>query len=261
MAQIIIETYDGLISSLSLPAFWAFLLFFPPFSAGPIDRSRRFEEDFRRRYTRDEYLTLLGDGLEQLLIGLVYKFVLSALAFRLLSLCEPKGGLLLALAYGWCYGIYMFFDFAGYSRMAVGCAYILGVRTPGNFHLPFLSRDMKDFWNRWHITLSHWFRDYLFSRFLMRGIKGKWFKSRLSGACWAFLLNMLVMGAWHGLPLYYLLYGLYHGVLLATTEVYQKKCPFYKKYRNCTWYGLLSWFVTLNLVMVGFLIFSGALFT
>ena len=95
----------------------------------------------------------------------------------------------------------------------------------------------------------------------MRGIKGKWFKSRLSGACWAFLLNMLVMGAWHGLTLYYLLYGLYHGVLLAVTEVYQKKCPFYKKYRNCTWYGLLSWFATLNLVMVGFLIFSGALFT
>ena len=58
-----------------------------------------------------------------------------------------------------------------------------------------------------------------------------------------------------------MLYGLYHGVLLAATEVYQKKCPFYKKYRNCTWYGLLSWFVTLNLVMVGFLIFSGALFT
>lgn len=261
VAQIIIETYDGVISSLSLPAFWAFLLFFPTFSAGPIDRSRRFEEDFRRRYTREEYLILLGDGLEQLLIGLVYKFVLSALAFRLLSLCQPKGGLLLALAYGWCYGIYMFFDFAGYSRMAVGCAYILGVRTPGNFHLPFLSRDMKDFWNRWHITLSHWFRDYLFSRFLMGGIKGKWFKSRLSGACWAFLLNMLVMGAWHGLTLYYLLYGLYHGVLLAATEVYQKKCSFYKKYRNCTWYGLLSWFVTLNLVMVGFLIFSGALFT
>ena len=72
----------------------------------------------------------------------------------------------------------MFFDFAGYSAMAIGTGYILGIRVPENFNKPFVSTDMKDFWNRWHMTLSFWFRDFLFSRFMMLAIKGKWFASR-----------------------------------------------------------------------------------
>ena len=175
------------------------------------------------------------------------------------ALADPKANVWLALGYAYAYGIYMFFDFAGYSRMAVGAAYLLGVRTPDNFDKPFVSHDVKEFWNRWHITLSQWLRDYLFSRLLMRGIKGKWFPDKLTGACCAFLVNMLVMGAWHGFALHYLLYGLYHGVLLALTEVYQKKSSFYKKHKQDRWYRALSWFVTLNFVMFGFLLFSGKL--
>lgn len=258
-AQVIIEIYDGLIQKVPLAEFLAFLLFFPTLSSGPIDRSRRFQQDYHRVYTREEYLDLVGDGLQKLLVGLVYKFVFASLAYRLLSPADPKANVWLALGYAYAYGIYMFFDFAGYSRMAVGAAYLLGVRTPDNFDKPFVSHDVKEFWNRWHITLSQWLRDYLFSRLLMRGIKGKWFPDKLTGACCAFLVNMLVMGAWHGFALYYLLYGLYHGVLLALTEVYQKKSSFYKKHKQDRWYRALSWFVTLNFVMFGFLLFSGKL--
>ena len=71
------------------------------------------------------------------------------------------------------------------------------------------------------------------------------------------MVNMLVMGFWHGLSVSYIVYGFYHGVLMAGFEVYQKKSNFYKKNKNQKWYKLLSWFVTMNLFMVGFFIFSG----
>ncbi|HHX37257.1 MAG TPA: D-alanyl-lipoteichoic acid biosynthesis protein DltB, partial [Clostridiaceae bacterium] len=123
----------------------------------------------------------------------------------------------------------------------------------------FISKDMKDFWNRWHISLSHWLRDYLFTRFVFQSMKKKRFKSRQTTAALGFIFNMTVMGIWHGVTVYYILYGVYHGVLLALTDIYQKKSKFHKQHRNDKWYQVLSWFITLNLVMAGFLLFSGRL--
>ena len=113
--------------------------------------------------------------------------------------------------------------------MAVGSSNILGIHTPMNFNKPFLSVDIKDFWTRWHITLSTWLRDFVFSRVLMQVIRKKWFKNRLHNATYAYMVNMLVMGFWHGLSVSYIVYGFYHGVLMAGFEVYQKKSTFYKK--------------------------------
>ena len=93
----------------------------------------------------------------------------------------------------------------------------------------------------------------------MQAIRKKWFSKRLNAAAAGFIVNMFIMGVWHGLTPYYLLYGLYHGVLLAVTEIYQKKSKFYKKHKNDRWYQVLSWAVTMQLVMFGFLIFSGRL--
>lgn len=255
--QVIIEIYDGIIKDVSLFDFSSFLLFFPTLSSGPIDRSRRFEADLRTVPSREDYAGLAAEGLRKLLLGAVYKFVLSALVYKLVLICSERYTVIHLIGYAYSYGVYMFFDFAGYSLMAIGAGYILGIRTPENFNHPFLSTDMKDFWNRWHISLSHWFRDFIFTRFMMRAIKGKWFRSRLTGAFVGFLVNMLIMGLWHGLDLSYILYGLYHGLILGFTEIYQKKSKFYKKNKTKTAYRLASWFVTLNLVMFGFLIFSG----
>lgn len=256
VVQIIIEIYDGVIESVSVTEFTGFLIFFPTFSCGPIDRSRRFESDFTKTYKRSEYLELFGRGLEKMIWGLLYKFVLAELGYKLMMLVtEPT--LLNEIAYAYTYGIYMFFDFAGYSLMAVGTGYMLGIKVPDNFNKPFLSKDMKDFWARWHITLSEWFRDFIFTRFVMASMKKKRFPTRLTTASVGFIINMLVMGVWHGLGTCYILYGLYHGVLLALTEIYQKKSKFYKRNKKKKWYGILSWAVTMNLVMFGFLIFSG----
>ena len=255
--QVIIEIYDGLIQKTNSFEFINFLLFFPCFLSGPIDRSRRFSEDFSKPKSKKEYLELVGTGLYKICLGIVYKFVFSSAFYQGILWLGMKNTIESALIYMYSYGFYLYFDFAGYSLMAIGISYIFGIATPDNFHKPFVSTDMKDFWNRWHISLSYWFRDFIFSRFMMKSIKGKWFKNKLTGASIGFMINMTVMGCWHGLTVYYIMYGVYHGILLALTEIYQKKSKFHKKHKKETWYKAISWFVTFNLVMFGFFIFSG----
>ena len=256
--QIMLEISDGLIKEkISVKDYLQFLLFFPTVSAGPIDRSRRFLKEINEVMPRKEYLELAGDGVYRIVLGLLYKVVLSTYVYQMLLALYNTGTVVYSIKYMYLYTLYLFFDFAGYSLMAVGSSNILGIQTPMNFNKPFLSVDIKDFWTRWHITLSTWLRDFVFSRVLMQVIRKKWFKNRLHNATYAYMVNMLVMGFWHGLSVSYIVYGFYHGVLMAGFEVYQKKSNFYKKNKNKNWYKLLSWFVTMNLVMVGFFIFSG----
>ena len=256
--QIMLEISDGLIKEkISIKDYLQFLLFFPTVSAGPIDRSRRFLKEINEVMPRKDYLELAGDGVYRIVLGLLYKVVLSTYVYQMLLALSNTGTVIYSIKYMYLYTLYLFFDFAGYSLMAVGSSNILGIQTPMNFNKPFLSVDIKDFWTRWHITLSTWLRDFVFSRVLMQVIRKKWFKNRLHNATYAYMVNMLVMGFWHGLSVSYIVYGFYHGVLMAGFEVYQKKSNFYKKNKNKNWYKLLSWFVTMNLVMVGFFIFSG----
>ena len=256
--QIMLEISDGLIKEkISIKDYLQFLLFFPTVSAGPIDRSRRFLKEINEVMPRKDYLELAGDGVSRIVLGLLYKVVLSTYVYQMLLALSNTGTVVYSIKYMYLYTLYLFFDFAGYSLMAVGSSNILGIQTPMNFNKPFLSVDIKDFWTRWHITLSTWLRDFVFSRVLMQVIRKKWFKNRLHNATYAYMVNMLVMGFWHGLSVSYIVYGFYHGVLMAGFEVYQKKSSFYKKNKNKNWYKLLSWFVTMNLIMIGFFIFSG----
>ena len=256
--QIMLEISDGLIKEkINIKDYLQFLLFFPTVSAGPIDRSRRFLTEINEVMPRKEYLELAGDGVYRIVLGLLYKVVLSTYVYQMLLALNNTSTVVYSIKYMYLYTLYLFFDFAGYSLMAVGSSNILGIQTPMNFNKPFLSVDIKDFWTRWHITLSTWLRDFVFSRVLMQVIRKKWFKNRLHNATYAYMVNMLVMGFWHGLGVSYIVYGFYHGVLMAGFEIYQKKSNFYKKNKNKNWYKLLSWFVTMNLVMIGFFIFSG----
>ena len=257
LIQIIIEIYDGLIEKPMGPLDYVhFLLFFPALSSGPIDRSRRFLEDWKKQRTKDEYLELAGTGLFRLVLGLFYKLVISGMVFQQMTSIRYKDFSFFVI-YMYLYTAYLFFDFAGYSLMAVGASNILGIETPMNFNIPFISVDIKDFWNRWHIPLSTWLRDFVFSRIVMRFMRKKIFKKRLTTAMVAYMINMTFMGFWHGITLNYIAYGFYHGILMAAFEWYQKKSKFYKKNKNKTWYKVISWIITMHLVMFGFLIFSG----
>ena len=256
--QIMIEISDGLIKEkISAVEYVQFLLFFPTVSSGPIDRSRRFMSDIKEKMPRSEYLELAGEGIYRLILGLLYKVVFSTLSYHYLVGLTNHGAFMYSIKYMYLYTLYLFFDFAGYSLMAVGSSNILGIKTPMNFDKPFLSIDIKDFWNRWHITLSTWLRDFVFSRVFMEATKNKRFKKRLNTAMYAYMVNMVLMGFWHGLTISYIVYGFYHGLLMAGFEYYQKKSKFYKKNKNETWYKVLSWFITINLVIIGLYIFSG----
>jgi membrane protein involved in D-alanine export len=252
--QVVLEITDGLITALPLADLTFFVLFFPTLASGPIDRFRRFQQDADRVWTRDEYAWLLSRGLAMLLLGGVYKFVLAAWFTAQLDWAV---GWPQTLAYMYLYTGRLFFDFAGYSAMAVGTSYIFGIRTPPNFRLPFAAESIKDFWNRWHISLSFWFRDYLYTRLAMFFMRTKLFKGhRLAAGRTALALNMVLMGAWHGFQLHFLLYGLYHGLLLVTNDWYEKKCRLYA-YRHHLAYRVIAIAVTFQLVVLGFLLFSG----
>lgn len=256
--QVVIEVHDGLIArdELGLEDWLYFLLFFPQFSSGPIDRSRRFATDAHATPSRDEYAGMLARGILLLLAGAVYKVVVATWIHRFYT-PSAMGDALQQLQTALLYGLYLFCDFQGYSLMAMGASYCLGIRCPRNFRAPFAAVDIIDFWNRWHITLSTWFRDFVFMRFTRWVMHRKLLHDRLQVAMCAFMVDMLVMGFWHGIAWCYIGYGIYHGVLLAVTQAMQKRWGFYKKHRRDRWFRACSWAVTQALVFLGFAIFSG----
>lgn len=264
--QVIIEVRDDIITEMNFSDYLYFLVFFAPFTSGPIDRSRRFTEDANRVYTPREYGDLLSRGLLLLLVGAVYQMVLGSV-FHHFFTPAPLGdgpwwweiGAQVKDAY--MYGFYLFFDFAGYSLMAMGVSYCFGIKTPRNFRAPFLATDVRDFWDRWHISLSTWLRDFVFMRLVKSATRRKVFENRLNTACAGYMANFMLMGAWHGLTPDYLVYGAYYGVLMGATDVYQKKSGFHKRHKKKKWYKVLQWFVTINLVMLGMAIFSGQMHT
>ncbi|MBQ9069405.1 MAG: D-alanyl-lipoteichoic acid biosynthesis protein DltB [Eggerthellaceae bacterium] len=262
--QVLIELRDGLIERMSVFDYLYFLVFFTPFTSGPIMRSRPFVERLHAPLSRSDYLDGLSLGLLRILGGATYKFVFAAFASwaswflpQYIGTSTPlaaAGGEVVAAFF---YGLNMFFDFAGYSLMAIGLGSVFGVEVPRNFRMPFLSVDIKDFWNRWHISLSHWLRDFVFMRLTRTLLKRKVLKSRLTTACTGYIANMTLMGVWHGLTLDYVIYGFYHGALLALCEVFQRKSKFYKAHKDQRWFKVLSWALTMIAVFVGFSLFSG----
>lgn len=253
---IIIEIYDGLIKEVEFSDYLPFMIFMPTMSSGPIDRFRRFKDDLDHEMGGSEYTELIGTGLFRFTLGYAYKFVISLFLYKYLQRAMDFT-MIKTFAYMYIYGFYLFFDFAGYSLMAVGTANILGINTPMNFNKPFISINIKDFWNRWHMSLSYWFRDFVFSRIVKNILKKKIFKNMTSIAFTSYIINMFIMGAWHGLTKSYLLYGLYHGLLLALNELYEQKSSFYKNNKDSLVYRIGSWFITFQLIMFGFFIFSG----
>jgi len=149
------------------------------------------------------------------------------------------------------YSFYLFFDFAGYSLIAIGVSYIMGIRTPENFNLPFISKDIKDFWNRWHISLSFWFRDFIYNRFVMSALKKKWFKSKYTASYIGYMITMTTMGLWHGIQLNYIVYGAFHGILIIVTDYFQRK-KVYKKFKKKVYFKIASTAVTFNLICFSF---------
>lgn len=257
--QVLLDIYDERLQKLRLVALGYFLLFFPAVSSGPIDRYRRFLSDLDRPPDREHYRTLLAQGIWKLAGGCVSAVVVSGFIQQYWLAALPESGFGATLSYMYGYTFYLFFNFAGYSSMAIGTGYLLGIQMPENFNQPFLSVDMKDFWSRWHISLSTWLRDYLYSRFVMKSLKQKRFSNPRTASYLGYVLNMMAMGVWHGLQPQYLLYGVYHSALMCLNEVLDLHCKPFRSFKNHGAGQVVCVLVTFHLFSFGLLIFSGRL--
>ncbi len=209
-----IDVYRGKIPvERRLLRLWLYVMFFPQLVAGPIERSGRLLPQFDEVHPFDA--VRVSEGARLVLWGLVKKVVI---ADPLGPLIDPVfahptqyAGLPLAIAmYAFAFQIYA--DFSGYSDIAVGTAKILGFRLMRNFDRPYLAASPVEFWRRWHISLSTWFRDYLYIP-----LGG----SRDGGVRWVFALmtTFLLSGLWHGAKWTFVVWGAYHGILILLSRL------------------------------------------
>ena len=200
----------GRLPDVSLGEYANYVLFFPAIVAGPIDRLERFVIDLNEG--RD---IVWIDAGTRLATGLIKKFVVAdSLAFISLNpiLAESvitTGGAWV-LVYAYAFRIY--FDFSGYTDIAIGIAQLTGIHLPENFLSPYLKPNLTQFWNSWHITLTQWFRAYFFNP-LTRALRtGRLGKATGLIVVISQLTTMILIGLWHGISWNFILWGLWHGL-------------------------------------------------
>lgn len=261
--QMIMEIRDGLIKkNIPIVQLLYFILFFPTISSGPIDRYRRFEKDLKAEFTKEQYKVLLYDGINKIFIGFLYKYIIGYSINHYFIINLPtiaNSAFQENLYYMYGYSLYLFFDFAGYSAFAIGVSYLMGVKSPENFNKPFISRNIKDFWNRWHLSLSFWFRDYVYMRFIFWVTKKKWIKNRNASSNLGYILLFLLMGFWHGLAIQYILYGIYHAVIMVLYNSFEQFNKKHKWWKDNQFTKVVAIIITFHFICFGFLIFSGHL--
>lgn len=219
-----------------------YISFFPQLVAGPIVKYHDVTDQIDRRIIRREDVV---SGIARFIRGLSKKLLLAntagAVADQIFAM-EPS---MLNLPLAWlgavCYTLQIFFDFSGYSDMALGLAKMFGFTFQENFDRPYTSASLREFWRRWHISLSSWFRDYLYIP-LGGNRKGVW-RTRLN-----LLLVFFCTGLWHGANWTFILWGLWHGLFLMLET--SRKFPLSKER-----VGNLAHLYTMLVVILGFVLF------
>jgi membrane protein involved in D-alanine export len=258
--DVIFSIHDGVIKTLPPTQHFAFLFFFPAVSSGPIDRYRRFGQDWLKTRTRSEFLDDLDFAISRIFRGFLYKFIIAALvhAHWVVPVSRQAGALhQVSLMYAETF--YLFFDFAGYSAFAIGFSRLFGIRTPENFNAPFLAQNIREFWTRWHMTLSAWFRDHVHMRFLLAATKGKWFAGKNTANYLGLCLTFGLMGLWHGPELRFLLYGAYHAALLCGFEWFSRWNKTAKVWGSGPVWRAGSIVLTFHAFAFGIMLFNGHL--
>ncbi|MEZ5667947.1 MAG: MBOAT family protein [Alphaproteobacteria bacterium] len=221
-------------------SFGAFISLFPQLIAGPILRYKDLVDQFE---SRTHSWVLFGEGAHRFAIGFCKKVLIAdtvaPIADYAFALPDPS------FATSWlgalAYAIQLYFDFSGYSDMAIGLGMMLGFRLLENFRQPYVSSSITEFWRRWHISLSNWLRDYLYIP--LGGNRRGRVRTYVN-----LLLTMLLGGAWHGANWTFVVWGAWHGSLLAL-----ERLALGRGRRNP--YGLIGWPLTMLLVLIGWVMF------
>lgn len=203
----------GRLPAVSLQNYVNYVIFFPSISAGPIDKLPRFDKDFQKPLTLD--MEVFGSSFTRLIIGLFKKFALAD-TLGLIALNSQNAAQLQANGWGWvmvyAYTFQIFFDFSGYTDIAIGLGQLLGIQLPENFNKPYRRQNLTQFWNNWHMTLTQWIRAYFFNPFT-RSLRSKY---RNLSPVWVILITqlstMIMIGLWHGITWNFVLWGIWHGL-------------------------------------------------
>jgi len=193
-----------------------YLSFFPKFTSGPIQDSEDFFNQIDKGVKAD--INGFAKGIQIFMFGLFKKLVLadrlSVFVDQVYSTPDAFGSLTVFMA-SIAYSLQIYYDFSGYSDMAIGTARILGIKLPRNFNIPYLSRNVTELWKRWHITLSTWLIKYLYIP--LGGNRKGHIRTYIN-----LILTMLLSGLWHGANYTYIIWGLLHGLALAVHKVWMK---------------------------------------
>ena len=215
---------------------------FPQLIAGPIVRYKAIEAQLEKReYTMEKF----AQGTRRFIIGLGKKVLIANVLGELTNTFQASNDT--SILFYWLYAIsamlQIYFDFSGYSDMAIGLGKMFGFEFLENFNYPYIATSITDFWRRWHISLSSWFRDYIYIPLGGNRVsKAKWIRN--------IMIVWMLTGLWHGAEWNFIFWGLYFGVLLIIEKLfldkYLKKLP-----------KIISRIYTLLLVMISFIIFNG----
>lgn len=280
LIHVLRDHQNGKLPHYTLGDFVTYGIFFPSFPAGPIDRSQHFIAELHNtadsilispsQKNADKPVTTpkvntqnIMQGSERLVIGIFKKFVLAD-TLAIIALNPINAGQIHTPLWTWvllyAYGFRLYFDFSGYTDVAIGLALIQGIKLPENFSKPYRTLNLTGFWNSWHITLAQWFRSYFFNP-LTRYFRTKHKKLPV----WVIILigqlsTMLLIGLWHGITINFALWGIWHGIGLFlqnrwSSWIHPKLTWLDTHPRYQTGFKIGGWLLTLNYVMLGWVWF------
>ena len=262
LLHVLRDRQKGRFPAVSLPEFVVYVTFFPAFTAGPIDRLERFTKDLRLKL--DFSAGDFGEAAKRLVLGLFKKFVLAD-TLALIALNSTNAGQLKGTGWAWvvlyAYSLQIYFDFSGYTDIAIGIARLMGIKLPENFNHPYLKPNLTIFWNNWHMTLTQWFRSYFFNP-VTRSLRRS--KRKLSPFIILLITQictMVLIGLWHGMTWNFIFWGLWHGIGLLVQNRWSdwvkprirfvEEKPSVKRLVN-----VLNIFLTFNYVALGWVWFA-----
>ena len=254
----LVESYKKHIHQSNFFTFLNYIFFFPSILAGPIDTYPNFHywiENKKLSYHK----SLFFAGVTRIFIGAFKTLAITPLVINyatdyslLLPNHSPIIAVLLSLV---AYSIYIYVDFSGYSDIAIGTAYLIGIKTPENFNNPYFSMSLSEFWKRWHITFSTFLKLYVFKPliYLFNTVFNP--KYRLSISILTYILTFTICGLWHGDKINFVYWGLWHGIGLSINKIWDLKIKTDSEFYKSKLYNIISGVVTFSFVTVGWLFF------
>ncbi|OGN72974.1 MAG: hypothetical protein A2X25_10480 [Chloroflexi bacterium GWB2_49_20] len=207
------DRQTGRMPVVGLAEYINYVIFFPTLTAGPIDRLDHFVKTFNSPLM--DRLEIMGEGGKRIALGLFKKFVVADI-LAIIALNSTNALQIRWTGWMWvslyAYALQIFFDFSGYTDIAIGMGRLLGMKLPENFSSPYLKPNLTQFWNNWHMTLTQWFRAYFFNPLTRSLRSGKRVWSMPMIILVTQLSTMVLIGLWHGVTLNFVLWGAWHGL-------------------------------------------------